>query len=742
MAPRFRGLPSSGDYRLRPMQIAQLLSDIPKRSLALLILLASLESQALTLGRIQGAALIGRPLAVSIAVQPDPGQSLSSSCFEADVFHGDTKQDASRVKLRLDPAASGQGSVLRLNSDNPVNEPVVTVYLRAGCDQKISRRYVMLADIVSEQAAPVAPRVGAVPLVMPEAAASPPRSAPSPVQTLAAATTGDAAEAPVARPNAASTRASTEPTSPAASRAAKRPSKAAATRSASPPRAAPVKPAAAPPTPSVSDEKVRAGRSAGQSRLRLDSLELLSERVATLESVTANAPAEAAAREARDAQRLDSLEASVKSLVALAAKNEASLLALRVRLEQAQAERYNNPVVYLLLALLLASLIAIAYLMSRSSQRARQEPPENWWDGSNVRPPVSAAVTGDQAAQPESPVRDRGPDSGLSAISEPSPLSQPIGLTPPERGPAQQTQPMTQGMPMRHAGAVPPQVDVSLVEMSESTFDRLMQSGTAHSGARKLRDDESTSASLQGTAAAVGEMPGAGRPRPRRIDSDELIDIRQRAEFFVTLGQTDQAVQVLEARIAQDRESCPQAFLDLLKLFHSLGLKADFMQVREEFSRIFNVSIPEFADFDEEGLELEEYPGTVDRLIAIWDRPAVLDVIEHLIYRQKGDTSHQPFDLAGFRDLLMLHSVAQMVRGGEASDADPSQQQGSAANAGASLDIDLSDGSDSSAGPEGMPSGAFPVLPPVASLSPSEAGNLIDFDLTEIPLDNNKPGGN
>jgi pilus assembly protein FimV len=722
------------------MQIAQLLSDFPKRSLALLILLASLDSQALTLGRIQGAALIGRPLVVSIAVQPDPGQSLNSSCFEADVFHGDSKQDSNRVKVRLDPAASGQGSILRLNSDNPVNEPVVTVYLRAGCDQMISRRYVMLADIVSEQAAPVAPRVDTVPLVTPVPSAGSPPSAPSPLASSGAAVGGNAAVASVTRPSAASTRASAEPAAPVAVQASKRPSKAAVTRPAPKPRAAAVKPAAAAAPSGVSDEKARAGRSAGQSRLRLDPLELLSERVATLESVTANAPAEAAAREARDAQRLDSLEASVKSLVALAAKNEASLLTLRGRLEQAQAERYNNPVVYLLLALLLASLVAIAYLLSRSGQRARQEPPEKWWDGSNMRPPAAAAVDGAQGAQAEVPVPDRGPDSGLSAISEPSPLSQHIGLTPPERGPAQQTRPMTQGMPMRHAGAVPPQVDVSLVEMSESTFDRLMQSGTAHSGARKLRDDEAAAGSLQQPSAAAGETAGAGRPRTRRIDSDELVDIRQRAEFFVTLGQTDQAVQVLEARIAQDRESCPQAFLDLLKLFHSLGLKADFLQVREEFSRIFNASIPEFADFDEEGLDLEDYPGTVDRLIAVWERPAVLDVIEHLIYRQKGDTSHQPFDLAAFRDLLMLHAVAQMVRGGDASAADAALQRGVAVDAGASLDIDLSDVMASSAEPEVRPSGAFPVLPAVGSSPTPGEGNLIDFDLTEIPLDDNKPG--
>ena len=163
------------------MQIAQLLSFFPKRSLALLMLLAGAQSQALTLGRIQGAALIGRPLLVSIAVQADAGQSLAVSCFEADVFHGDNKQDPTSVSLRLEPSASGQGSVLRVSSDTPVNEPIVTVYLRVACAEPISRRYVMLADIVSEQAAPVAPRVGAVPLVIPA-----PSSAAMPAATRAA----------------------------------------------------------------------------------------------------------------------------------------------------------------------------------------------------------------------------------------------------------------------------------------------------------------------------------------------------------------------------------------------------------------------------------------------------------------------------------------------------------------------------------------------------------------------------
>ena len=699
------------------MPIAHILSTFPKRSLATLILLTALQSQALTLGRIQGAALIGRPLAVSIGVEFDPAQSLTSACFEVDVFHGDAKQSASRVRTRLEPAASGQGHVLRVNSDTPVNEPIVTLYLRAGCAQMISRRYVMLADIVSEQAAPL-PRVAAVPLIEPAASPAGPLASSS-ARTPVSGLTGSSSNSGTASAIAA-TAGSDQAVAPRQKRAAQamaRPPKVAAAKPSPVAKAAAAK--TAPAAGKLAEEKALAGRAAGQSRLRLDPLELLSERVATLESVSANVPADAAAREARDAQRLDSLETSVKTMVALAAKNEASLLDLRTRLERAQAERYNNPVVYLLLALLLSSLLAIGYLLVHSGRRARQSPADNWWAASAGSP--SGAAPAAVPAMPREPEREAAPD--LSAISEPSPLSQPLDLSQPEPVAAGATRPMTQGMALRHAGAVSAQVDVSLVEMSPSTFDLLMQTDSAHSAVRKPREEEPPLVSPQ---LAVMDAGGAV-PRRRRIDCDELIDIRQRAEFFVSLGQTDQAVQVLEARIAQDRWSCPQAFLDLLALFHSLGLKSDFLQVREDFCRIFNVQVPDFAVFDEEGLGLEDYPGTVDRLTAVWERTSVLDVIEHMLYRQDGDTAHAPFDLSGFRDLLTLYAVAQVVHEGDASGSATAETS----HGFPVLDIDLSSG---------------PEEPQVAMRSSASdpatlprADNLIDFDLTEVPLDK-KPG--
>ena len=69
------------------------------------LLCVALGSQALTLGRIRGAAVVGRPLDMVVPVQMDAGEDASSLCFDADVFHADTRQDASRVRVVVEPMA-------------------------------------------------------------------------------------------------------------------------------------------------------------------------------------------------------------------------------------------------------------------------------------------------------------------------------------------------------------------------------------------------------------------------------------------------------------------------------------------------------------------------------------------------------------------------------------------------------------------------------------------------------------
>lgn len=123
-------------------------------------LLLAAEATALELaGAARGAVFIGRPLNVSIGGNVE-GAGGETTCVDADVFQGDLRIPPGWVSARWEPAADGRG-VVRVTADTAVEEPVVTIYLKVGCSNKITRRYVLLAEqpVDSAKAMPVAPPV-------------------------------------------------------------------------------------------------------------------------------------------------------------------------------------------------------------------------------------------------------------------------------------------------------------------------------------------------------------------------------------------------------------------------------------------------------------------------------------------------------------------------------------------------------------------------------------------------------
>ena len=96
---------------------------------------AGLNTPAMTLGQARGAVLLGQPLNLTASIQLEPQDVASVLCFDADVFYGDTRLEASQVRVKSEQMASASTAVVRVESPVRVDEPIVTVYLRAGCEQ-------------------------------------------------------------------------------------------------------------------------------------------------------------------------------------------------------------------------------------------------------------------------------------------------------------------------------------------------------------------------------------------------------------------------------------------------------------------------------------------------------------------------------------------------------------------------------------------------------------------------------
>lgn len=121
----------------------------PPGTLALAVLLGAWGcASAESLGRASAEAWLGQPLQVTVPARfdsPDP----ADQCIHADVFYGPTRVPADRVQATLLGVPRLDRRV-RIEARVPVDEPVVTVALRAGCRNTVTRQYTLLPELPSD----------------------------------------------------------------------------------------------------------------------------------------------------------------------------------------------------------------------------------------------------------------------------------------------------------------------------------------------------------------------------------------------------------------------------------------------------------------------------------------------------------------------------------------------------------------------------------------------------------------
>lgn len=337
---------------------------------ATLLLCWAVGSSAMSLGELEGKALIGKPLELAVAVGFDAAEELGADCFGAEVFHADVRQDPNRVRVQVQSVPQSSTAKVRIVSSIPVDEPVVMVDLHTRCGQSTTRHYVLLADLPSlDEAAPLPVPDTPVPLrsdaptppiaTVPAAAASSPDSVkPKP----SAANRSLAAVKPVQRKASA-------PKVPVAT--AGRP----ATMAAKPAAAVAVKP-----------------------KLKLDLVDKPAQRLVAPTPLTAASADTPNVAQLEAQNKLLAMQADLKAVRSAAAKTERQLADFKLRLQNAEAERFPAVVVFALLALLLASLGAAAWLWQR--QRSARRDAKNWW---NSRPMMPAAAVPTAAAPAAAP---------------------------------------------------------------------------------------------------------------------------------------------------------------------------------------------------------------------------------------------------------------------------------------------------------------------------------------------------
>jgi hypothetical protein len=548
------------------------------------------------MGPARGQAVIGRALQLSIPVTLEEGED--PPCVRAELLQGESL--GGPLRWRLDREPDGR-PVLRLFSTVAIREPVVTVNLTLGCRQAFTRDYVLLAerpDAATDQRADAELPQDVTPLVL----------APSTSLALAP---------PLIQAPPAAAPSTPTPPAPAATRPLRRRAVAAEGPGAAPrERPAAARPrAAAPPTPPPPAKP-------GGPRLKLEPLDIAIDeapqlKMSTVLSALPAATVAAAAAAASAPRAAASAAAAASAPVAAAAAASAPAAASPEQLSaQAQAMRALE-----------AQLRQTGELVKRQGERLERL---NWERNVLVGALVAllalvaasiAAVTGLRWHQSRKENLRWNEEVSRASVA-PSAFS----------GESESRSP---GLPV-------PDPDPNPVPLHERT----------------LRQPEMASDFSSSFAESMPRVPGAGPERIRVPKAEELLDMKEKADFFLAVGQPEKAMQLLQAQLHEPVGASPYVWLDLLDLCHRLGRREEYEKVRVQFQEQFPARLPPFDGVRPGSQGLEDHPRALSRIILMWGSPRVLKMIEDSLFDDPAPDSIG-FDLEASRELLLLYSIAQ-----------------------------------------------------------------------------------
>lgn len=561
---------------------------LKKNLVSVFLLSFTVGSVAMSLGEMRGAAWVGQALDLRVPIELDESTGADALCLEAEVIYGELPQAPGRIRVSVASSSQASSATVRIQSLNLVNEPVVTVFLKAGCLAKTARRYVLLADVPAGTTSDVNGGVESIALM--------PVGAVEPKGEIAGAVARTPSQILKKRVEVRNiSQADHQRPVPTARRAAK--------------------------------------SQAGKPRLSLDPLEPLElrfERTSQEPSMSSipiqmtvlpgDVPAEGLEMVPKES-RLKKLEADLLSMQAQLVERDQGLSQLRDRLKQAESERHDNPLVYGLFALLTGALLSLAYVLRRQA-KAQALMSQAWFEAVQVG-----------NGKPEKAI-------------EKKPLSS-----------AESPKTMAVAEEVLSADSI-----ANAHKLKDVDLDNLLLDSAHNEGkpvqALSMQMANSTPFS-GGQVRGESEALNADQSRSQFNKAGVKTDPRQHAEFYVSLGQSDQAIKILSTAIQNDEKTAPMVYLDLLKIYHAMGMRGEYMLLSEKFTRLFKALVPSYAKFRSEGQDLVAYEELVAQISLHWSSPQAVDVINAFIYADPLAESEEKVDLQAFRDLLLLRAVAQ-----------------------------------------------------------------------------------
>ena len=553
------------------------------------------NAHALGVGNIRVQSALGQQLKAQLDVTGVEPQDIDLGCFRANIESAEGVF-LSAVDLRI--SQQGNAKFLTLTTRKNIDEPAVKVILNVSCDVQLHREYLVLLD--PPELAPnykKMPSISVLPAV--EAVARAPRTEDNPVKQSKKApqrTESEIVSNPPARVMASSTK----------------------------------KPKIA----EKRDEPVRA-RDALKLSDETDVLPRGLKLASTLSTETTSSDNERSAQ-LRLAQaqyaammRGESVPASVPQQTApvevktAATPKETLELKRQLQREKASIEELKDASVpkewfYTLLALIIGA-VALVGLLVAYIRRVHKKTSSTWWEQKEARPLAEARPNIEEL------VNSVQASYGTTTNKETAPVSAAVN---------------------NFATVAPSQGAINKPVLERSLGNMEAPSVFGRNYTPSLEDTNSSTFNFFST-------------RTNSVKVEEISDVTQEAEFWMSVNDPERAIEILEAQAELDHPDSPVPWLYLLDLYRVVGNKEKYDPLRDRFVVFFNANVPEF-EVDPATLpsrHLDDFEHLSKKICSMWNTNDILPFLESLLIDDR-DGKRMGFELPVYRDILLLISIA------------------------------------------------------------------------------------
>jgi pilus assembly protein FimV len=148
-------------------------------------------------------------------------------------------------------------------------------------------------------------------------------------------------------------------------------------------------------------------------------------------------------------------------------------------------------------------------------------------------------------------------------------------------------------------------------------------------------------------------------PRGSSVKVEEISDITQEAEFWISMNDHQRAIEILSPQEKIENPDSPLPWLFLLDLYRTVNNKNKYDQLKDRFVIHFNAQIPDFEDVVDhtKDLHLEDFPHVIGQVCQLWKDEKIIPYLESLLVDDR-EGKRMGFELPVYRDILMVLGIA------------------------------------------------------------------------------------